>query len=121
MEDARKRLPNEACGILSGKGDLATTFFSMKNTEGNPSRYLMDSKEQFRVVKQIRENNETMQAIYHSHVASRAYPSSTDVQLAFYPGTYYVIVSLENRVHPVAKAFRIREGSVQETPLQVVS
>ena len=120
IQDAERGLPNEACGILSGKEETATTFYSMTNMEKNPVRYLMDPKEQFRVMKTIRANGEKMLGIYHSHVASPAYPSATDVSLAFYPELYYVIVSLENREKPIAKAFRIEEGKVWEEPIEGV-
>lgn len=92
----------------------------MKNTDESPLSYLMDPKEQFHVMKHIREGNEEMLAIYHSHVASPAYPSSKDVQLAFYPDVYYVLISLQDRSRPVAKAYRIQEGHVREEPFKVI-
>jgi len=119
IQDALRRLPNEACGLLSGRKNLAESFFAMKNTEESPASYLMDPKEQFHVMKHIRERNEEMLAIYHSHVASPAYPSSKDVQLAFYPDVYYVLISLQDRSHPVVKAYRIQEGKVREEPFKV--
>ncbi len=119
VQDAKARLPNEACGIFSGK-ETATTFFSMKNTEGSPASYLMDPTEQFQAMKQIRQKGERMLGIYHSHVKSPAYPSAKDVALAFYPDVSYVVVSLSDEARPVTKAYRIQDGSVQEDALTVV-
>ena len=120
VQDAFSRLPKEACGILSGKGEVAESFFAMKNTDDSPVSYLMDPKEQFHVMKHIREREEEMLVIYHSHVASPAVPSAKDVQLAFYPNVYYLLISLADRTHPVAKAYRIREGKVTEHPFETV-
>ena len=118
--DATVKVPNEACGILSGAADAATAFHPMANTEQSPVSYLMDPKEQFQVMKQIRLRGERMLAVYHSHVASQAHPSAKDVSFAFYPEVHYVIVSLTDRKCPSVKAFRIEEGKVREEPIQIV-
>ena len=120
VKDSIRRLPNEACGILSGAADTATTFHAMANTDQNPVSYLMDPKEQFQVMKKIRLNNEKMLAVYHSHIASPAYPSAKDISFAFYPEVHYVIVSLADQKCPAAKAFRIEEGKVREEAIEVV-
>lgn len=119
IQDAVTRLPNEACGLLSGT-DAASTFYSMTNTDRSPATYLMDPKEQFQVFKTIRAQGERLLAICHSHVATEAYPSAKDVSLAFYPEVHYVLVSLTDRERPSARAFRIIEGEVQEEPIQIV-
>ena len=120
MEDAKERLPNESCGILAGKKDIATTFYSLTNTEESPVSYLMDPGEQFKVFKEIRVREEQMLGIYHSHVATEAYPSAKDVALAFYPEVHYILISLADRERPSARAFRIEEGSVREELIDIV-
>jgi proteasome lid subunit RPN8/RPN11 len=59
-----------------------------------------------------------MVAIFHSHPSSAAYPSHTDVNLAFYEDAVYVIVSLVERT-PVVKGFSIREGKIEEVEITV--
>ena len=120
IEDARKGLPNEACGILAGEIETASVFYSMKNIDQNPVSYLMDPKEQFQVMKQIRSRGEKMLGIYHSHVASQAYPSAKDIGFASYPEIHYVIVSLTDRKRPSARVFRIEEGKVREDSIEIV-
>ena len=120
IEDARRRLPNEACGILAGAEATATQFHSVTNTEQSPVVYAMDMKEVLKLTKQIRAQKEKMLGIYHSHVATQAYPSSKDVGLAFYPEIHYVIVSLADRERPAARAFRIEEEKIQEDAIEVV-
>ena len=121
IQDSQERAPNEACGLLSGKDDVATACTSMTNTEKSPVRYWMDPKEQFRVMKTIRSRGEKMLAIYHSHVATQAYPSATDVDLALYPEVHYVIISLENQNTPAARVFRIEKRRIREEPLEIAA
>ena len=106
--------PQEACGILSGKGRVAQRIHEMTNTEQSSVSYLMDPAEQFRVMKELRKENLEMVAIYHSHPGSLPYPSSKDIALASYPDSVYVIVSLSDRARPEIRAFEISEGVVQE-------
>lgn len=109
----KKGLPYEACGILAGEGNMVSKIYTMTNIEKSPVSYLLDSKEQFNVMKDMREHNLSMLAIFHSHPSSAAYPSRTDLNLAFYEDAVYVIVSLLERT-PVAKGFSIKEGKIEE-------
>lgn len=110
--------PNEACGILAGKGDAVSRIYAMVNTERSPVSYFMDPSEQFRVMKDMRERGLSMVAIFHSHPSSAAYPSSKDVSLAFYEDSVYVIVSL-GETEPVVRGFSIREGTIREVAIEV--
>ncbi|MBF0559295.1 MAG: M67 family metallopeptidase [Nitrospirae bacterium] len=109
----RNGYPNEACGILAGTAHEVSRLYLMQNAEASPVSYLMDSKEQFTVMKSMREAKLSMVALFHSHPDSAAYPSAKDVQLAFYEDSAYVIVSL-SASEPVAKAFLIKNGAVEE-------
>ncbi|OGW58279.1 MAG: hypothetical protein A2Z09_00140, partial [Nitrospirae bacterium RBG_16_43_8] len=110
--------PNEACGILAGSGEEVSKVYKMSNIEKSSVSYFMDSNEQFKVMKDMRENNLSMSAIFHSHPSSPAYPSAKDVSLAFYDNCVYVIVSLMEQ-EPVVKGFSIREGAVKEVRISV--
>lgn len=112
LAHCRQGCPSEVCGILAGKDNQVSRIYRMTNAENSPVSYMMDSKEQFKVMKDIRENNLSMVAIYHSHPSSPAYPSLKDVSLAFYDDAVYVIVSLmEDK--PNVKAYAIK-GKVEE-------
>lgn len=106
--------PNEACGILAGKDNTVSKIYKMTNTENSPVSYFMDSKEQFNVMKDMRQNSLSMIAIFHSHPSSAAYPSAKDVSLAFYDDCAYIIVSLVGS-EPELKTFSIINGEVKET------
>lgn len=105
--------PDEVCGILAGRGREVSRLYLMRNVDASPVSYLMDPGEQFRVMKAMREERLSMVALFHSHPDAAAYPSAKDVQLAFYEDSVYVIVSLSAN-EPVAKAFFIRSGVVEE-------
>lgn len=118
LAHCRKVCPNEACGILAGSGNEVLKIYAMTNIEHSPVSYALDSKEHFRVAKDMRENNLSMIAIFHSHPSSAAYPSQRDVSLAFYEDAAYIIVGLAEK-ETVVKAFRIREGNIAEIEVKI--
>ena len=120
LAHADSEYPNECCGLLSGKGNQVTKFYRMTNTHHSPVSYFMDPKEQFTVFKDMRTEGTELLAIYHSHPHTTAYPSSTDVGLAYYPEALYVIISLEKRDHPVVNAFQIVDGKIVEAAFYVI-
>ena len=131
IEHAKKGYPNEACGILAGPvvrppqsmadGNGKTTeFFPMTNMDNASISYFMDPKEQLSVFKQMRKTGVEMSGIFHSHVASEAYPSQKDVRLAFYPDVSYLIVSLSEMEKPSLRSFRVQDEKVAEEKINIV-
>lgn len=119
---AKNGYPNEACGILAGSQDgQATEFFPMANVDYSSISYFMDPKEQLRVFKQMREMGLKMTGIFHSHVASEAYPSAKDVRLAFYNDISYMIISLSDMQNPVLRSFRIENDKVSEEAIEIAA
>jgi len=119
LDHAQSGFPLEVCGILGGNGGVVTSHYPMTNTDASNEHFMMDPKEQFAVVKALRASGEEMVAIYHSHPESPARPSQEDIRLALTPNVFHLIVSLEERETPVAKAFKISEGVVQPAELAV--
>lgn len=111
VQHAREEYPNEACGLLAGRGDQVERVYRMANKERSPVTYLMEPQEQFRVFTAIEEAGWELVGIYHSHTHSPAYPSATDVRLAFYPDAVYVIISLADPSRPAVRAFRIQDNA----------
>lgn len=116
----RREYPNEACGYLAGKGDRVMRPFPIRNDAASPTWYEMNPQEQLRAQKEIRRQEMEHLAVYHSHVATEAYPSRRDVERAtavqdFFNG-YYVLVTLKESV-AAARAFLIRDGHVSEEEL----
>ena len=114
---AREEAPNECCGIIAGKDGRGVKLFRARNAEASPYRYNMDPQDLFRIYRECDENGWEFLAIYHSHTFSEAYPSQTDVRLAFWPESHYVLVSLKDAENPAVRAFRILDGRVQEVEL----
>src|SRR6266849_2884834 len=110
--------PNECCGIIAGKDGRATKLFRAKNSEASPYRYNVDPKDLLQIFRECEDNDWTFLAIYHSHTASEAYPSPTDVRLAFWPEAAYVLISLADPARPVVRAFWIEDGVVTEDPIE---
>ena len=117
LKQIKEEFPNEACGILAGREGRAVKVYEMSNIDKSPSTYFMDAKEQLLVMKEIRNLGSEMVGIYHSHVASPAYPSGHDVEMAFYPQASCVIVSLADKDKPAVRSFKIVEGKITEEKL----
>ena len=93
----------------------------MTNVHQSPISYLIDPKEQFVAFKDMRNQGTELVAIYHSHPHSKAYPSATDVRLAYYPEAVYLLVSLQDPSRPVMKAFRIIENRISHEKLEIIT
>jgi proteasome lid subunit RPN8/RPN11 len=116
---ARDDAPNECCGIVAANDGRAVKLYRATNAAASPVRYGLDPREQYRIMKEIDESGWALGAIYHSHTRSPAYPSQTDVNLAFYPDALYLIVSLEDSERPDVRAFRIVDGQIDEVELGI--
>jgi [CysO sulfur-carrier protein]-S-L-cysteine hydrolase len=119
---ARADHPDEACGVLAGPAgsDRPERFIPMTNAARSPTFYEFDSTEQFRVWREMDDHDEEPVVIYHSHTATEAYPSRTDVSYANEPGAHYVLVSTRDPDQAEFRSFRIIEGQVTEEPVTVV-
>jgi proteasome lid subunit RPN8/RPN11 len=115
---ARAGLPNEACGILAGRDGRAERFFPAEPDEPSPYYYRIEARDQIRIITEIEDAGLELVGIYHSHVASPAYPSRTDAEQAFWPDAVYVIVSLAGGDADV-RGFHIADLEVTEVPLRI--
>lgn len=122
---AKRDHPDEACGVVAGAAgsDRPERFVPMLNAAGSPTFYEFDSGELLRLYREMDDRDEEPIVIYHSHTATEAYPSRTDINLAMEPGAHYVLVSTRehgNNVGPVEfRSYRIIEGAVTEEEIAV--
>jgi len=116
---AQEGFPLEVCGILGGTGDTVSACYRMTNTDASNEHFMMDPKEQFSVVKDLRAKGISMLAIYHSHPETPARPSEEDIRLALTPDVSYVIISLAG-AEPDIKSYKISAGSVQAESVEVI-
>ncbi|WP_447973168.1 M67 family metallopeptidase [Nitrospira sp. Kam-Ns4a] len=142
---AQELVPFECCGLLAGTGGLVSRHYRIANTVARDARavqvfreadvkpldrlpetaraevaYFMDPKEMLAAFKDMRSRQLDLTAIYHSHTHSPAYPSATDVGLAYYPEAAYIIISLEDKARPDVRAYWIRDKQVTETPFTTI-
>ncbi|MGH3186050.1 MAG: Mov34/MPN/PAD-1 family protein [Streptosporangiaceae bacterium] len=119
---ARRDHPDEACGVLAGPAgsDRPERFIPMTNAERSPTFYRFDSTEQFGVWREMDDRDEEPVVIYHSHTATEAYPSRTDISYASEPNAHYVLVSTRDEEATEFRSYRIRDGQVTEEQVTVV-
>jgi len=115
---ARRDHPDEACGVIAGKRGAATRMVEMENAERSPTFYRFEAKEQLRVWREMDDADEVPFVVYHSHTATEAYPSRTDVALAGEPDAHYLLVSTRAEQDEV-RSFRIAEGVVSEEEIRL--
>ncbi|MEV0969697.1 Mov34/MPN/PAD-1 family protein [Microtetraspora glauca] len=118
---ARADHPDEACGVVAGPAgsDRPERFVPMENAERSPTFYRFDSMEQFRVWREMDDRDEEPVVIYHSHTATEAYPSRTDVSYASEPNAHYVLVSTATD-DVEFRSYRIVDGVITEEQVKIV-
>jgi proteasome lid subunit RPN8/RPN11 len=118
VDHARRDAPRECCGIIAGRNGLPVRLYSTRNIAEGNALYEIDPAELIELEFHTMPAAKTeLVAIYHSHPVSPAYPSATDIALAFWPDAIYVICSLAAPEQPVVRGFRIRDGEVAEVNL----
>lgn len=119
---ARADHPDEACGVLAGPegSDRPERHIAMVNAERSPTFYRFDAQEQLKVWRALEGSGDAPVVIYHSHTATEAYPSRTDVSLAAEPDAHYVLVSTRDPERHELRSYRIVNGVVTEEPVTIV-
>jgi proteasome lid subunit RPN8/RPN11 len=122
---AKRDHPDEACGVVAGAegSDRPERFVPMVNAASSPTFYEFDPSDLLRLYREMDDRDEEPVVVYHSHTATEAYPSRTDVSLAMEPNAHYVLVSTRehgNSAGPVElRSYRIVDGVVTEEELVI--
>ncbi len=119
---ARADHPDEACGVIAGPAgtDRPTRLIPMTNAERSPTFYRFDSKEQLALYRELDAADEEVVVVYHSHTATAAYPSRTDISYAGEPQAHYVLVSTREPGSNEFRSYRIVDGVVTEEPVDLL-
>lgn len=122
---ARQDHPDEACGVVAGPAGSGRPerFIPMLNAARSPTFYEFDSGDLLKLYREMDDRDEEPVIIYHSHTATEAYPSRTDISYANEPGAHYVLVSTADAddAGPFQfRSYRIVEGEVTEEEVTVV-
>jgi [CysO sulfur-carrier protein]-S-L-cysteine hydrolase len=115
---AKKAAPEECCGLLGGSIGVVTNAYPLRNESTRPeTRYFASPEDLLAAMHAIREAGQTLMGIYHSHPRTPAYPSASDVEMAFYPEAVYFIMSLG--ACSELRAFKIKGNCVQEVDISI--
>jgi len=119
---ARRDHPDEACGVIAGPegSDSPERFIPMLNAARSPTFYEFDSGDLLKLYREMAANDEVPVVIYHSHTATEAYPSRTDISFAGEPGAHYLLVSTREPDSEEIRSFRIVDGVVTEEEINIV-
>jgi len=119
---ARRDHPDEACGVVAGPAgsDRPERFIPMLNAARSPTFYEFDSHDLLALYREMDDRDEEPVVVYHSHTATEAYPSRTDITLAQEPGAHYVLVSTREPDRTEFRSYRILDGEVTEEEVEVV-
>jgi [CysO sulfur-carrier protein]-S-L-cysteine hydrolase len=115
---ARAEAPNECCGMVAALDGRAVAVHPAENAAASPLRYEIAPRQQLEIIEAIEGAGHDLGAIYHSHTRTAPEPSQTDINLAFYPDSLYLIVGLAGE-QPEVRAWRIVDGQVREAELRV--
>jgi len=118
---ARRDHPDEACGIVAGPvgSDRAERVIEMTNAARSMTQYAFEPAEQLRVYREMDDGDEEAVVVYHSHTATEAYPSRTDVRYASQPGAHYLLVSTRDPEETELRSYRIVDGTVTEEEVRL--
>lgn len=122
IEHARRDHPDEACGVIAGRdgSDEPERFIPMVNAARSPTFYEFDSGDLLKLYREMDARDEVPIVIYHSHTATEAYPSRTDISLASEPYAHYVLVSTRKPDTEELRSYRIVDGEVTEEEVEVL-
>ena len=126
LAHARADHPDEACGVIAGPigADQPTRFIPMLNAARSPTFYEFDSTDLLHLYREMDDRDEVPVVVYHSHTATEAYPSRTDIALAAEPDAHYVLVSTRETGTDEGpfefRSYRIIEGEVNEEAVTIV-
>jgi [CysO sulfur-carrier protein]-S-L-cysteine hydrolase len=114
-----KTAPEEACGLLAGKGGASVGVFPVENALHSPVRYRMDPEGQLKAMLAIEENGWEIAAIYHSHPGGPEGPSNTDIEEAAYPGVIHIIW-FQSKDEWRCRSYSIEENTACEVEIRLI-
>ena len=109
----------EVCGIVSGINGVSIRVFEIKNLANSPTRFLMEPTEQLKVFQHLERVKQHILAIYHSHPNQPSFPSTIDIQEAYYPNALNLIWSQING-YWMCQAYYIRNRKIKEIPIKII-
>ena len=120
LHHAQQTPEQEVCGLISSQNNIPLRSYPIKNTATNPESFFnLDAQQQIQAMTNMRNNNELLFAIYHSHPSAPAIPSSTDIEQASYPNALTIIISLNTKGVLELRGYKITNAQFIEVPLRL--
>lgn len=122
---ARRDHPDEACGVIAGpaNSDKPQRYIPMINAARSTTFYEFETHDLLALYKEMDARNEDPVVIYHSHTATEAFPSRTDIAYASEPYAHYVLISTRETGQEEGpfelRSFRIVDGQVEEEEIEI--
>ncbi|WP_026930672.1 Mov34/MPN/PAD-1 family protein [Glycomyces tenuis] len=122
---ARADHPDEACGLIVGPEGTGEPrrHVPMTNAARSTTFYEFDAEEWKRVYDEMWDRDEEVVVAYHSHTATEARPSRSDIGIASemgLPQAHYVLVTTRDPDIAEVRSFRIADGEAAEEPIEAV-
>ena len=118
---ARRDHPDEACGLIVGPvgSGRPERVIEMVNAARSMTQYEFEPSEQLRVYRELDDRDEEVVVVYHSHTATEAYPSRTDVRHASQPEAHYLLVSTRHPESAELRSYRIIDSEITEEEVRI--
>jgi len=108
----------EVCGLIGNSTTGEKSYYVINNISENPAcRFLMDAPQQISAMKKMRDKQQQLFAIVHSHPTASAEPSQLDIQESAYKDIFYIIISLNTKGVLEMRAYTQTEDAMQEVDL----
>ena len=118
LAHAQKNPEIEVCGLIGNSTSKMKDYYPVDNISSDPScRFLMDAPQQISAIKKMRNKQQQLFAIVHSHPTTNAAPSQLDIEESSYKDVFYIIISLNTKGVLEARAYTQQQNSMQEVDL----
>ena len=118
LAHAQKNPTTEVCGLIGNNSSNSKDYYAIDNISKKPScRFLMDAPQQIKAMKDMREKQQELFAIVHSHPGANAEPSRLDIEENDYKDVFYIIVSLNTEGVLEMRGYTQNKDDMQEVDL----
>ena len=118
LAHAQKNPDIEVCGLIGNNASSQKDYYPIDNISNTPScRFLMNAPQQISAMKKMRDKQQELFAIVHSHPTTKAAPSQLDIDESSYKDAFYIITSLNTKGVLEMRAYTQQQENMQEIDL----
>ncbi|MHB8743468.1 MAG: M67 family metallopeptidase [Sulfuricaulis sp.] len=118
LQLAQRSPQEEICGLISRDRHGFKKCYPIANTARDRKRlFTLDPRGQIAAMRSMREHEEELAAIFHSHPDAPPLPSLADIEQHEYPGVLYLIISLGTQGVLEMRGFHICGRAIKEVAI----